>query len=144
MTRLRARRGDRGAAAVEFALVAPLLLMLVFGIISYGYMLSFRQAISQGAAEGVRAAAVAPQGADFAALAEAAVDEALSGYQGVECADAAVTCNITVDPCGSSAAYATVEIVYDYDARPLTPDLPGLGFVMPNTLRYQAKAEVSC
>jgi Flp pilus assembly protein TadG len=53
-------RAEGGAAAVEFALVAPLLLLLVFGVISYGYMLSFRQALSQGAAEGARAAAVSP------------------------------------------------------------------------------------
>ena len=54
----REERGDRGAAAVEFALISPMLLLLVFGIVTYGYMLSFRQAIGQGAAEGARAAAV--------------------------------------------------------------------------------------
>ncbi len=43
----RRERGERGAAALEFALIAPLLLMLVFGIIQYGYVLSFRQALSQ-------------------------------------------------------------------------------------------------
>ena len=41
------RQGQAGAAAVEFALVAPLLLVVVFGILSYGYMLSFRQSMSQ-------------------------------------------------------------------------------------------------
>ena len=40
------RRREDGAAAVEFALVLPILLLLVFGIIGYGYMLSFRQSIS--------------------------------------------------------------------------------------------------
>ncbi len=35
--RLRHRRDQRGAAIVEFALVFPLVMMLVFGIIQYGY-----------------------------------------------------------------------------------------------------------
>lgn len=34
--RMRHRREDRGAAAVEFALIMPILLILVFGIIQYG------------------------------------------------------------------------------------------------------------
>ena len=56
--RARRERGSRGAAAVEFALLVPIVLLLLFGIISYGYMLSFRQAMSQGASEGARAGAV--------------------------------------------------------------------------------------
>lgn len=37
------RRGERGAAIVELAIVASLLLVLIFGIITYAYMMSFRQ-----------------------------------------------------------------------------------------------------
>jgi Flp pilus assembly protein TadG len=36
MTRFRRRRDEGGAAAVEFALLAPIVLLLVFGIIQYG------------------------------------------------------------------------------------------------------------
>ena len=38
------------------------LLVLLFGIISYGYALSFKQGLTQAAAEGARAAAVASTG----------------------------------------------------------------------------------
>ena len=45
----RGRKDERGAVLVEFALIVPVLLALVFGIISYGYMLSYRQGLSQAA-----------------------------------------------------------------------------------------------
>ena len=89
---MRARRED-GAAAVEFALVVPLLLLLLFGIISYGYMLSFRQALSQSAAEGARAAAVSPTTSteeQTQAAALNALNQALETY-GVSCNGTSMT-----------------------------------------------------
>ena len=138
-------RGDVGSVAVEFALVVPVLLLLVAGIVSYGYMLSFRQALSQATAEGARAAAVAAAGADRESLATAAVDRALSSYEDVTCAGEAVACEVSVDPCGADGpAYATVDVRYDYDGHPLTPELPGLGLVMPDTLSYRSSVRVTC
>ncbi|GAA1735467.1 hypothetical protein GCM10009681_02340 [Luedemannella helvata] len=55
------RRRDRGAAAVEFALVLPVLLILVFGIIDFGRMLNAKITLTQAAREGARAAAVSTQ-----------------------------------------------------------------------------------
>jgi Flp pilus assembly protein TadG len=40
---------DRGAAAVEFALLLPLLLLLVFGIIDFGRALNAEITITQAA-----------------------------------------------------------------------------------------------
>lgn len=62
MNRLRAaHRGerDRGATAVEFALVAPILLLLVFGIIEYGLWFSDSLATRQGVREAARQGVVA-------------------------------------------------------------------------------------
>src|SRR6478672_11218012 len=57
--RLHARRHDsRGAAAVEFALVLPVLVALVFGIIQYGIYFWARQSAVAAAREGVRRASV--------------------------------------------------------------------------------------
>ena len=52
------RRNNRGIAAVEFALVLPLLLALLFGIIEFGFIFKDQLAILQAAREGARIAAV--------------------------------------------------------------------------------------
>lgn len=45
---------DRGAAVVEFAIVLPVLLLLVFGIIDFGRALNAQIALTQAAREGAR------------------------------------------------------------------------------------------
>ena len=145
--------GERGAAAVEFALVVPLLLLLLFGIISYGFMLSLRQGLSQAAAEGARSAAVTLVEAQKQGAAVAAIDDGLSSY-GVTCAGGALqrdgevvgTCEVSEPaPCGdgSGAECVTVALVYAYDEHPLVPTPPGLGVALPDELAYTAVARVS-
>lgn len=51
-------RGERGASLVEFALVAPLLFLLIFGIIEFGWGFSQYLDTRHGAREGARLAAV--------------------------------------------------------------------------------------
>lgn len=50
------RRKRRGAAAVEFALVAPLFILLVFGMIEFGRMVMVQQVITNASREGARQA----------------------------------------------------------------------------------------
>ena len=50
------RRNRRAAAAVEFAVVAPVFLLLVFGMIEYGRMVMVEQIITNASREGARAA----------------------------------------------------------------------------------------
>jgi Flp pilus assembly protein TadG len=45
---------DRGAAAVEFALLLPMLLLLIFGIIDFGRALNAQITLTQAAREGAR------------------------------------------------------------------------------------------
>lgn len=55
---LRRRRGESGQALVEFALVAPLFLMVVFGIIFFGIGLKYWLDLNRLANEGARQAVV--------------------------------------------------------------------------------------
>jgi len=47
-------RSESGAAAVEFAIVVPLLLLLLFAIFDYGRFFLVQMALTSGAQEGVR------------------------------------------------------------------------------------------
>ena len=58
MRRLRRGRDERGANLVEFALVLPLLLLLILGIIEFGYLFAQYNEVRHGAHEGARLAAV--------------------------------------------------------------------------------------
>src|SRR3546814_17070462 len=49
---LSGRRAQRGVAAIEFALTVVLLLVIVFGIVSYGAMFWAQQKLSHLAGEG--------------------------------------------------------------------------------------------
>jgi Flp pilus assembly protein TadG len=60
----RAPGDDRGAALVEFAIVMPLLFMLLFGIIDFGMQFANINSIRQGTREGARQAVVATFGTD--------------------------------------------------------------------------------
>jgi Flp pilus assembly protein TadG len=52
------RRSDRGAAAVEFALVLPVLLLVIFGIVDFGRMLYIKITLTQAAESSARATAI--------------------------------------------------------------------------------------
>ena len=52
---------DRGAAAVEMALVMPLLLAMIIGIIDFSRILNAELQLSQAAREGARLASLLPQ-----------------------------------------------------------------------------------
>jgi hypothetical protein len=54
----RAVPDDRGAAAVELALVLPVLLLILFGIIDFGRMLNTQITLTEAAREGARATAL--------------------------------------------------------------------------------------
>lgn len=138
--RVRRKRDEDGAAAVEFALVVIPLVLILFGIISYAYMFSVRQALTQAAAEGARAAAVAPS--DPTGAAASAVNKALAGNGRLTCGSNGLSCPPPVKAAcqGGAAQCVTVTVSLDYNT--FNPfDFPLIP--MPSTLSFTSSAEVN-
>jgi len=92
-------RRDRGAAAVEMAIVLPLLLLLVCGIIDFGRMFNAQITLTEAAREGARAAA-------------------LGGDPGARATAVAGDLDVTVDPgtpcAGDPSQDARVKVRYSF------------------------------
>lgn len=104
LERRRAAR-DRGAAAVEAALVLPLLLMLVFGIIDFGRMLNAQITVTEAAREGARAASLGSS-----TEAQARVDKVATNLG-----------TVNTVPVGECPNDEVVEVDVTYDFRFVTP-----------------------
>jgi Flp pilus assembly protein TadG len=99
------KAADRGSVAVEFALVLPVLLLIVFAIIDFGRALNAQIDLTGAAREGVRLAALGyPDAAIQARVAAAAPD--LSG----------VTATVTAScpPGAGPTADAQVDVSYSF------------------------------
>lgn len=64
MNPLPRRAAPRGAAAVEFAIVLPLLLVIVMGTVDWGHYFFTRETVVHAAREGARAGTLVPPGDD--------------------------------------------------------------------------------
>jgi Flp pilus assembly protein TadG len=89
---------ERGAAAVEFALVAPLLVLLICGIIDFGRGYATLNQLAAAAREGARVAAVLPdpEGADRSTV-RAAVLAFANGQLGSDIARARIDVDLKGD-----------------------------------------------
>jgi len=96
---------DRGSVAVEFALVVPVLLLIVFGIIDFGRALNAQIVLTGAAREGVRLAALG----DTNAAVQAAVTAAAPDLSGVT-ATVVQNCPLGAGP----TTNATVDVSYNF------------------------------
>ena len=83
MPRADTRWAERSQSMVEFALIAPILILLVFGVIDFGRLIytyaTLNQAVNEGARTAIRDSAVLPSNADVqTAVRQHAVDVSLA------------------------------------------------------------------
>ncbi len=117
--------GDRGSAAVEIALLAPLLGSLVLVVIFGGRLALARQTVQAAAADAARAASIA-RTASQAEQSAGQIAHATLANQGVTCATAAVQVDTSgfATPVGTPATL-TVTVVCDLATADLSVPLPG-------------------
>ena len=127
MITLRKRRAsgrrERGAAAVEFALVLPVLLLLVLGAIDWGWYFFLREVVTNAAREGARVGSVNQDGQ----AAAAAYLTRLGLTQG-----AAASNN------GNVGGISTVRVTVTYQGCSLTGFIP----MVPTTITAQAQMRI--
>jgi Flp pilus assembly protein TadG len=119
----------RGVAAIEFAIVAPLLIMMMFGMIMYGSWFWMAHSVQSMASEGARAAIAGLDPAEREQLARAFVGLQV-GDLGLDGAKAAVEVESTPD-------VIRVDIAYDASDHPLMA-LSGLIPSPPKVIRRTA------
>lgn len=114
-------RSERGTAAVEFALIVPVLILLVLGLVEYGRVYSVQISLSNAAREGARTMAIqndAGKARTAARAAAPAVTPALT------------SANVSVIPAVCSAG-STVTVTVTYTVHLVTgffgPTLPLTG-----------------
>jgi len=119
-------RNERGTVAIEFAMVASLFLMILFGIIAFGFQFAGRIALSYAVAEGGRAAVAGLSDTQRTADAIAATEKALEGYSGLVKTSTPVV-EITTEADGKKMIRVSVaQASLGLPSLPFVPDLSTL------------------
>ncbi len=142
-------RDQRGAVVVEFALVVPILLLLVFGIFEFGYMLNRDMIIGNASRDGARLASLNAGGAE---IRTAITDELKASGIITTTADVTIDCVLPDGtPCNAStdAVYtskaesgstAIIKVSYTYKwITPLASSLFGDDTILTQTTQMRVE-----
>lgn len=97
--RRRTGRGDRGASAVEFALVLPVLLLVLLGIVDFGRLTYERLTVTQAAFEAARASGFKRDTATVTAIVNATASPltvSITGTTNFDCTASDTETTVTV------------------------------------------------
>lgn len=120
------RRDQRGAAALEFALIVPILVSLVFGIADFGWAMNRDTLVNNAAREGAREGSLNPDATAIATV----VRSSLSQVEAVGTSPSKITVTVTCrkpdnSACSSFATDAvsggTVIVTVSYKHSWITP-----------------------
>lgn len=129
MDRITRAKDERGAAAVEFALIAPLLFMVIFGIIQFGLAWSQKEVYIQAAREGARYAAV---GCESSCSSTAVRDRVVNAAVGYPITGGSGSISVTPNPgCSTSDTTDTVEVAWSQNFEINIPFVPPVTVTAP-------------
>ena len=123
-------KSDRGAAVVEFALVVPLLIVLVMGIAEFGRAFFIQATMAGAAREGARAMALADPASAGPAAGTTAAQNALSPITGPT-----FTPGPACPASGATPANATYTITWD---------MPSITGMFGATFKLTGKGVMRC
>ena len=98
---------ERGQTMAEFAIVLPILVVLLFGIVQFGILFNNYVTLTDAARAGARAAAVSRQASDPTGTADAAVRASASNL-------AQGSLGVSVSSAWTPGAPVTVKATYPY------------------------------
>ena len=156
---------QKGAAAIEFAIIFPIFFLIFYAIVTYGLIFAAQQTITLAAAEGARAAVryqsgnsvVERQNARIAAACDMS-NQVLAWLMSTgsgqsraagACATGTTQTVITADNtlCSGLSGVTCIKVLvtYDYEKAPLIPKLLGplMSLPTPKSLQGQAVAQIS-
>lgn len=129
-------RDRRGASAVEFALVAPLLLLFLLGMVAYGIYFGASHSVQQIAADAARTAIAGLDPTERSTLAAQFISRNAGDYPFVD------PRHMVVDTHGSAQDANQFVVAIHYDARTLPIwnllerlPLPGMTIARQSTIR---------
>ncbi len=135
LIRIRRKNGEKGQALVEFALLIPIFLILLFAIVDFGMGFHSWITVTNSAREGARLGAVSATQQDI-------IDRV---YQTSDLPNEDINMTVTVTNAqGQPGGSVVVQVDYDYDL--ITP-LAGLvqlvsGDILGPTLTFSSTAEM--
>jgi TadE-like protein len=113
-----------GAAVIEFALLAPIFLILVFGSIEYGRLLWTQQALQQAATSGARCMAIAhgaiqsspcASGGTYSPSSTNTYIENIASGWGLSVKDSDIHLDTTGADCGGTSGLVEVKITNNFN-----------------------------
>lgn len=146
MIRPSSRRSQRGATAIEFALVFPLFFCVFYAIVTFSLIFVAQQSLTLASEEGARAALNYQKANDVAAaLTLRAAAACATATNMVASMISTASCQSVPTACSYQPAMTcmAVSLTYDYAAHPLIPNLPLLGLVLPASLSSTATVQLN-
>ncbi|HDR9869472.1 TadE/TadG family type IV pilus assembly protein [Burkholderia cenocepacia] len=134
------RRRQRGATAVEFAIVFPLLFVIFYGIVSFGMIFTIQQSLTFAASEGARA------GLSYAPSLAARVTNATTTAQNVVAWLNVGTPKVAAQQCSydksTPPALYCLSVTVNYSPQSWITNMPFLGTILTQPLTSTAVVQI--